>query len=985
MPAIAESPTTASRMTTVSRPDAPNTLLFFLSQRENYRQPLFSRNETFCSPDSMTEAVFGEISALQTPLGSYDVADFIRATPGLAKPELLIVKADASLRNCPRNLFKLKCPKVLIVGDTHHMGRPLQNVIRYALEEPFTHIVFDHTRHHAHFFMEAGLKNVHWIPAVDFAFNSREPSLTPSRKLSFVGQVGQHHPFRRHILGSLQSAGLPLQVLRGTTQEAADIYADSEITLNVSLNGDLNLRVFESLAAGGFLMTDKLSDASGLPLLFEDGKHLVTWSSLGELQEKIRYYLEHPAEARAIRNAGHAELVANHSPEVKIRELLDLVYDGRCNPRYDLASERERCSVGYSRQNQERFRRARLLPYELIQETHRSSLATVVWCAKPEQHADLLDLPRLSFRPASEIPTEALKDTSELLLIDSPEADLPSLLLKRCFTKLVVSSESASLSTSLSEWGYSADAANAAHFELISHACLMRKAAELGNEDFIAQNIQKSILSARSPEECLSLSELVEQYGADQLQMSAIERAVALDRNHAGALIALAAASMGTEDPAITLILLEELARLGPLPSEAVELHAKLKAELPDSLSLKTYYELSGLLPVKPAEQPRKILVVTNLFPPQELGGYGRKMWEFTNQLRKRGHQVRVLAGDLPKLAKAPNAEETALEPVVSRSLRLLGSWEKGSPTPIEDVGLVMENDQHNRQLLQDTIAEMQPDIVFAGNMDFLGVGIPETALGLGLPVLQALGNPVPGYYPHEQPTSPRYWIGSCSHWNAAKLQSQGFAPARVDVIYPGARVDRFFRVTLPDRQTLRICFAGLVMPFKGVRTLIDALGLLQQNGIGFSIEIAGESTNPDFIKELKEAAASYGFADKLHFTGFLDREGLCALFSRSNILVFPSIVEEGFGISQVEALASGLVVVSSGTGGAREIIRDRVDGLLFPAGNQRALAEALFQLHANPELFASLQAGAQRRAIEFSVPKSVEKIEELITGLLAT
>jgi len=972
-------------MTTVSRPDAPNTLLFFLSQRENYRQPLFSRNETFCSPDSMTEAVFGEISALQTPVGSYDVADFIRATPGLAKPELLIVKADASLRNCPRNLFKLKCPKVLIVGDTHHMNAPLQNVIRYALEEPFTHIVFDHTRHHAHFFMEAGLKNVHWIPAVDFAFNPREPVQNPSRKLSFVGQVGAHHPFRRHVLGSLQAAGLPLEVLRGTTQEAADIYADSLITLNVSLNGDLNLRVFESLAAGGFLMTDRLSEASGLPLLFEDGKHLVTWSSIDELKEKITHYLANPAEALAIRTAGHQELVTNHSPEVKIRELLDLVYDGRCNPRYDLASERSRCTVGYGRQNQPEFRRSRLAPYEIIQETHRSSLATVVWCATPDAHSGLLDLPRLSFRPASEIPQEPMKDTSELLLIDSEQADLPALLLKRCFTRLVVSCEAQGLSTSLSEWGYSQSQSNPALFELISHACLMHKSAELGNDDFVARHIQAAIMLARTPEECLSLSELSERYGAQQLQIGAIERAVALDRNHTGALIALAAASMDTADPSVTLILLEELARLSALPPEASELHQKLKAELGETPSLHTYYDLAGLLPVQPAEQRRKILVVTNLFPPQELGGYGRKMWEFSNQLRARGHEVRVLAGDLPSLAKAPNAEESALEPVVARTLKLLGTWEKGAPTPIEDVGLVIENDQYNRQLLQDTINEMRPDIVFAGNMDFLGVGIPETALNMGLPVLQALGNPVPGYYPHEQPSSPRYWIGSCSHWNAAKLQSQGYSPGRVDVIYPGARVDRFFRVNLPDRQTLRICFAGLVMPFKGVRTLVDALGLLHQNGIPFHAELAGESTDPEFIKELKSMAAAYGFADRLHFTGFLDREGLSALFARNNVLVFPSIVEEGFGISQVEALASGLVVVSSGTGGAREIIRDRVDGLLFPAGNQRALAEALFQLHANPELFANLQANSQKRAIEFSVPKSVLKIEELITGLLAT
>ena len=78
------------------------------------------------------------------------------------------------------------------------------------------------------------------------------PRTDPSRPLTFVGQVGRFHPYRRWVLQQVQAAGLPLETLRGTLAQTADIYADSQITLNISLNGDLNLRVFEALAAGGF-------------------------------------------------------------------------------------------------------------------------------------------------------------------------------------------------------------------------------------------------------------------------------------------------------------------------------------------------------------------------------------------------------------------------------------------------------------------------------------------------------------------------------------------------------------------------------------------------------------------------------------------------------------------------------------------------------------------------------------------------------------
>jgi glycosyltransferase involved in cell wall biosynthesis len=249
--------------------------------------------------------------------------------------------------------------------------------------------------------------------------------------------------------------------------------------------------------------------------------------------------------------------------------------------------------------------------------------------------------------------------------------------------------------------------------------------------------------------------------------------------------------------------------------------------------------------------------------------------------------------------------------------------------------------------------------------------------------VLQALGNTAPGYAPAEQPMSDRYWVGSCSHWNASVLSQGGYRPGRIEVVYPGARVDRFFRFFMPERQRLRLCFAGLIMPFKGAHVLVEALGRLHQLGIDFTAELAGETTNAEFLANLRAFAQRIGMADRIKYTGFLDRTGLSALFARSNVLVFPSLVEEGFGISQVEALAAGLVVVSSGTGGAREIIRDGVDGLLYSATNVQALAEKLHSLATDPDLFARLQHASQSRAMEFSVDHSVRKIEQCMEEML--
>ena len=85
-----------------------------------------------------------------------------------------------------------------------------------------------------------------------------------------------------------------------------------------------------------------------------------------------------------------------------------------------------------------------------------------------------------------------------------------------------------------------------------------------------------------------------------------------------------------------------------------------------------------------------------------------------------------------------------------------------------------------------------------------------------------------------------------------------------------------------------------------------------------------------------------------------------------------------------MEALAAGLVVVSSGTGGAKEIVRHGQDGLVSPAGDADALARNLLALSQDSALMTRLQRAGQARAAEFSVTNAVRKIEQMMDGLLA-
>jgi glycosyltransferase involved in cell wall biosynthesis len=158
----------------------------------------------------------------------------------------------------------------------------------------------------------------------------------------------------------------------------------------------------------------------------------------------------------------------------------------------------------------------------------------------------------------------------------------------------------------------------------------------------------------------------------------------------------------------------------------------------------------------------------------------------------------------------------------------------------------------------------------------------------------------------------------------------------------------------------------------------MDALSILNQSGIEFEADFAGDSTDEAYIRALKEFAQINGMAAQVRFNGFLDREGLAALFARCNVLVFPTQVPEAFGISQVEAMASGLIVITSGTGGTQEVIRHGIDGLVFEMGIAVSLAQNLAALATNKDLRDKLQINSQRRSLEFSVTRSILKIEKI-------
>ncbi len=989
-----------------------------------YRRPLFSPREVFCGPDCADTADEAGMVSLKAAAGEYDLPALVARLPAHQRPELIVVKADATRGNFPRNLDRFAGPKVLLVGDTHHFDNPVQALLRYAGMERFDLILLDHTRHHAHFFQEAGFEQVHWIPALDYALRPRAIPAAPSRPLTFVGQLGAFHPYRRHVMETVRRAGLPLEVLRAAPEQTADLHADSVITLNCSLNGDLNLRVFEALGSGGFLITDALPPQSGLDRLFKAGHHLETYRSPGELVERVRHYLANPAEARRIREAGQAHLLATQSPAIKLRQFYDLLYHDRVDPALDLRAERGGERRGAWPAGRAALER-RTAAYEAVQDLHLRARRLTLYVDEGDVlglAANAGDLPRVRLlthghaRGGDSLLSSTQDGVADehALVLPWPEAAQGADDLLAGFRGNAVLAagrrwpDRPAALAALAGWGFTpADAGGTLYrcTDPLAAARRMLAHAPSGGPAAGALRVRLAELAdtVRQAGPAFDAAAVARAAGEALLEERLLQRCVALDRGHAEALARLAGlAAAGGRAAEATLYAAEALRErpdrerpddlwppgtpdLAALAGNDKRVESDEAAEDSRADPLVAQYRAVFRTADRPScGRPRRILVVTNLFPPQEFGGYGRKLWEFSAALRNRGHEVRVLAADVPAFAREGVVGTADLELLVERSLQLYGHWHEGRAHFDPDPRRILAVKQANEARIAAAAERLGAELCLAGNVDLMTEGFLSALPARGVPVIHCIGNRHPGYAPEDTPRSPLYRLGPASAWVGHTVAEAGHHFAETTVLYPGARVDSFYRPFAPAFDRLRLAFAGLFVTYKGPHVLINALARLARDGVDFECTFAGETPDPAFLTNARNYCMRHGFADQVHFAGFLDRRGMAGLFARSNVLVFPSTFDEPFGISHVEAMAAGVAVVSSGTGGSREIVRDGIDGVLFRPGDHEDLAAKLARLAADRPLWVGLARAGQARAFAFTVERSVDVIERTFETLLA-
>ena len=203
------------------------------------------------------------------------------------------------------------------------------------------------------------------------------------------------------------------------------------------------------------------------------------------------------------------------------------------------------------------------------------------------------------------------------------------------------------------------------------------------------------------------------------------------------------------------------------------------------------------------------------------------------------------------------------------------------------------------------------------------------------------------------------------SDYFRGRLIAYGCDPAHIHVHRMGVDLRRFPFRPPPIRQIdepLRILTVARLVEKKGIEFGLRALAEIKSQNAKFRYTIVGEGLERP---ELESLATGLGLGDVVSFLGWRDHAHISALMKDSHVLLYPSVTDsngdqEGVPVSLMEAMATGLPVVTTRHSGIPELIEDGVTGLLAGERDSHGLADALVRILSSPELGERLARAAR-------------------------
>lgn len=408
-----------------------------------------------------------------------------------------------------------------------------------------------------------------------------------------------------------------------------------------------------------------------------------------------------------------------------------------------------------------------------------------------------------------------------------------------------------------------------------------------------------------------------------------------------------------------------------------------------------------------------RLLFLSERYPPYYTGGYEIACEAVAEGLRRRGHEASILTSNYG-LTTARRKQENVFRLLHYRqnssSLIQLGCWELSDARTVRSL-----------------VASLSPDVVYAWSLFHLFPSVHSILRTLHPPIVFNIQDVWLPRHLIEAECWRTLWLKPgtslarrlakvavrkalqwwdptwlrpltlndlsldnvvfCSRFRQAEHERLGLPASNSQVIYNGIDTACFTGTLVNEnRLPLKVLFVGRLVEEKGAHIAVGAIAELRRRGCReVMLSIAGAPSHPwDYAAKLQVKVEAEGLGDYVRFLGMVVHDALPEVYRQHHVLVFPSTINEGLPVTLLEAMATGLTVVGTTTGGSNEILENEVNALTFAPGDAMGLADRLLRLLHDVTLSRSLAAAGQQLVrAKFGIESVVAQTEDYLRDVI--
>ena len=378
-----------------------------------------------------------------------------------------------------------------------------------------------------------------------------------------------------------------------------------------------------------------------------------------------------------------------------------------------------------------------------------------------------------------------------------------------------------------------------------------------------------------------------------------------------------------------------------------------------------------------------RVVMMTNTYLPH-VGGVAKSVESFSNELRKMGLSVMVVAPEFPGMP------ETETDVVRLPAIQRFNGSDFSVRLPVPG-------------LLTEPLDRFQPDLIHTHHPFLLGDTALRVASGRGIPLVfthHTLYEEYTHYVSNESDALKRFVIdlstgyaNLCDHVIApsqsvlALLQQRGVT-APITVVPTGVDMERFGRRSgkryrqsagIPENAFVT-GHIGRLAPEKNLMFLARAVAAFLRSRPDAWFLVAGSGP---LEQEMKAHFGSEGVLERVRFAGILQGHDLVNAYAAMDVFAFAS-QSETQGIVLVEAMAAGTPVVAVDANGVREVVRDGVNGRKLSLEDEDTFTSALaWFADLSEEARKTLSRNARKTARSMSLEASAEKLTAVYASVI--